>query len=148
MNRHLILASIALGGALPASRAQTANTAAIPAHGTATSTAGTQSTAITSETILKQYGLATPEEAQPLLLQYHAQEEQLFAQRQAAYAQMKDKSNDEKLRIWHAMVEAQHDLIAEHRTLEKRLSAALKDEREKAAAAMVGATKSVDQLKP
>jgi hypothetical protein len=113
--------------------------AVIPEHGTATATAGTKSTAITSPAVLERYGQASGEEAKQLLAQYHEQETALFQLRRAAYVQMQGKSDDEKRKIWSAMLEAQKKPRAEHLALEKRLTAARKDEAEKAAAAEVAA---------
>ena len=107
----------------------------IPEHGTSIATAGTKSTAITSETLLQRYGQASGEEAKTLLVQYHAQEEELFQQRQGAYEKMQGKSDEERRQIWSAMIEAQRKPLAEHRALGARLTAARKAETEKAAAA-------------
>lgn len=113
--------------------------AVIPEHGTAIATAGTRSTAITSETLLARYGQASGEEAKTLLAQYHEQEDALFQLRRKAYAQMQGKSEEERRKIWSDMLDAQRQPLAEHRALEKRLHAARKDEAEKAAAAEVAA---------
>lgn len=109
--------------------------ATIPEHGTAIATAGTRSTAITSETLLARYGQASGEEAKTLLAQYHAQEDALFRQRRAAYAQMQGKSEEERRKIWSDMLEAQRKPLAEHRALGARLTEARKAESETAAAA-------------
>ncbi|HWA09344.1 MAG TPA: hypothetical protein VG838_07845 [Opitutaceae bacterium] len=137
--------AISLVMLVPAAWAADANpgpTAAIPAHGTATATAGTNSTALTSAALLQRYDQATGQEATTLLAQYHAQEEALFQQRATAYEQMNGKSPDERRQIWVAMIAQQRAALAEHRALGLRLNAALKDEKEKAAAAELAAPKN------
>lgn len=75
--------------------------------------------------------VATEAEAAPLLAQYDKEKRQLLQERIAAYASMQGKSTDEQLKIWHTLVESQRDRLAKHRELEHRLSAVLKQEREK-----------------
>jgi hypothetical protein len=109
--------------------------ATIPAHGTSIATAGTKSTALTSDVLLQRYGQAGGEEAKALLTQYHDQEEALFQQRQAAYEKLQGKTDDERREIWAAMIAAQKSAMTEHHALAARLAAARKAEGEKAAAA-------------
>jgi hypothetical protein len=121
---------------IPPARAQNGNRpTSNPGNGPTTPQAST----IPSDADLDRFGLTKPSEATPLLAQYEAQEKLLLDQRQAAYLAMRDKSEEEQVKIWQEMIAAQKALLAEHRALGNRLSFALKDQREKAVAAQKNA---------
>lgn len=77
---------------------------------------------------------ATPEEAAPLIAEYHAEQERLFQERRAAILKGEGKTPEERLKLMAEVVAAQRERKRKNSELGVRVAAMLKKQQEENAA--------------